>query len=448
MSDYERFRCCNLGDTMEISSRIFELIKKKGLTQKAFSKMTNIPESTISDWKNKKLNPSVDKINSICRALEVTPSYLLGYEEKVEDANASDYVVDGADDERFLIESYRKADLEIKNRVISFLSSYETNRLEHNNRDELINSLTRSNTNGNTEQIESDYELTSKKILAKKLRRLARLERIKLDETEHVSGFNLHLFKYLDYLEMDKLEFIKNYLQHIQPFMIAEIKSQEKFENAICVLDEYYRISVYIKVDSTKNEEIIVSFHENNKNGIAKRNSVIIKEKYVYVFADSIGSHVIGTNNYSINVFITRGVRTFPISISAKGYDDEGFIARYSDIENALTDIVNDYLADLYTSDLDFESIELFSSLQQLSFTSYGHDVFSNISLLVDSILIQKDPISKQIADSAMCIYCSSLIMLDADKKELLSTLSARFSVNSVRALPEIMNRISTYIAS
>lgn len=436
---------------MDISSRIFELIKEKGLTQKAFSKMTNIPESTISDWKNKRLNPSVDKINSICKALDTTPSDLLGYKELGAYDDKFAYGIIGSDDERFLIESYRRADSEARNRILNYLNSYEASKLESNSSDIAIASMNRDNTKDNSEEkiehIESDYEFTSKKILAKKLRRLAKLDRIKLDESEHATGLNLHLFKYLDYLEVDKLEFIKNYLRHIQPFMISEIKSQEKFENAICVLDEYYRISVYIKVEATKNEEIIISFHENNKNGIAKRNSVISREKFVYVFADSIGSHVIGTNNYSINVFVTRGVRTFPISISAKGYDDEGFIARYSDIEHALTDIVNEYLADLYTSDLDFESIELFSSLQQLSFTSYGHDVFSNISLLIDSILIQKDSISKQIADSAMCIYCSSLNMLDADKIELLDTLSARFSVNSTKALPEIMNRVKVYIS-
>jgi hypothetical protein len=63
---------------------------------------------------------------------------------------------------------------------------------------------------------------------------------------------------------LNKLDYIKSYLKTIQPFMLTEMKSQEKFENAICVLDGGYRISLYIKVDSTKGEEVIVSFHENN----------------------------------------------------------------------------------------------------------------------------------------------------------------------------------------
>ena len=43
---------------MNISGKIFELIREKGMTQKEFGKRTGIPQSTISDWKSKKLNPS------------------------------------------------------------------------------------------------------------------------------------------------------------------------------------------------------------------------------------------------------------------------------------------------------------------------------------------------------------------------------------------------------
>ena len=292
------------------------------------------------------------------------------------------------------------------------------------------------------EKVPADKDFLIKKNLTRKLRKLARLSRIRLDESEHASRMNLLLFKYLEYLDLDKLEFIKDYLSHIQPYMISEIKNQEKFDNAICVLDEYYRISVYIKVDATKNEEIIVSFHENNKNGIAKRNSVINREGLVYVFADSIGSHVEGTDNYSIKLFIMRGVRTFPLNIAAVKYDDDGFLVRSVNINNALIGISNQYLEDLYTSDLDISGIELFSSLHQLSFTSFGNDVFSNISLLIDSLIAQKDAGSKQIADAALCIYCGSIRLTENDRKELICTLKIRFAVNSVRIIPQILERV------
>lgn len=418
---------------MLVSEKIFELIKEKGLTQKDFSKRTGIAESTISDWKRKGLNPSVDKLSKICDVLEVSPSELLGMEEPYFQQKVDYSVADG--DEQVLLEAYHMASPAMQRRVLRYLRGEDIPDI----REEVPTVI-----DSQSEQFEGmdDYSLTQTKNLVKRLRKLARLDRIRLDESEHQSGLNKHLFAYFDYIGIDKLEFVKNYISHLQPFMISEIRSQERFENAVCVIDEYYRISIYIKVDATKGEEVIVSFHENNKNGIAKRNSLVTRMSEVYVFADSIGSQVYNTESYTVNLFITRGVRTFPINVPAHRYDEEGFIVRYQYINNALIDIVNQYLEDLYTSDLDIASIELFSSLQQLSFTSYGNDVFSNISMLIDSLIIQKDALSKQVADSALCIYCGSLYMIDSDKKELIDTLEKRYSVNSVRIMPDILERV------
>jgi hypothetical protein len=97
---------------------------------------------------------------------------------------------------------------------------------------------------------------------------------------------------------------------------------------------------------------------------------------------------------------------------------------------------------------MDYSAIEPFYSLQQISFTSYGTDIFSSISLLVDSLLIQMSPMSKQVADAALCIYCNTIELTGAAKKELLETLRDRYKVNSVRALPEILERIELNIYS
>ena len=429
---------------MNISEIIFNQMKKKGLSQKEFSKMTGIPESTISDWKKKGNTPKAEKLYDISRTLGISLYELLG----VRDETASDevdYVL--SDSESELIEAYRKSGMEQQKRIIIY--AFELSRgisagkdLGDSEKTGEKNSLEKKN----KEKGVIDSGLILQKQLARRLRRLARLDRITIDESEHFSGLNKHLFKYLDYLGIDKLEYVKQYLSAIQPFMLTEIKSQEKFENAVCVLDGYYRISIYIKVDATKGEEIIVSFHENNKNGIARVNP-IKRDDYVYVFADSVGSHLKNTDDYSINLFITRGVRTFPINVPARKYDDEGFLVRYSYINNALIDISNRYLEDLYTADIDFSDVEPFSTLQQLSFTSFGNDIFSNISLLIDSILIQKDAIGRQVSDAALVIYCNSLELLEADKKELLLTLKERFKVNSSRVVPRLLERIESNIS-
>ena len=374
---------------MTIRERIFQIMEEKQMTQKEFAKLAKIPESTISDWKKKGNTPSAEKLIDISTALGVPVTELLG----VPPVESGDCFA--------ISENCEEAEL-----------------------------------------VETDTELLLQKTLAYKLRKLARLDRIRLDESEHASKQNLHLFRYLDFLGMDKLAFVKMYLSQIQPFMITEMKSQEKFENAICVLDRFYRISVYIKVDATQNEEVIVSFHENHENGVAKRNPVMRKNRYVYVFADSIGSYISTKDSYTINLLITRGVSTFPVNVPAKKYDEDGFLVNETYIQNALVDVANQYLEDLYTADLDFSGVEQFSSLQRLSYTARGNDCFSNISLLVDSILVQRDVHSRQVADAVLCIYCNSLKLLESDKRELLETLQERFSVNSVRVMPELLERV------
>ncbi|MCR5345117.1 MAG: helix-turn-helix transcriptional regulator [Lachnospiraceae bacterium] len=67
---------------MTISERIFEIMKERGISQMEFSKGAGIAQSTISDWKRKKTNPSVDKIMDICRALNVEPDELLSGTEQ------------------------------------------------------------------------------------------------------------------------------------------------------------------------------------------------------------------------------------------------------------------------------------------------------------------------------------------------------------------------------
>ena len=43
------------------------------ITQKEFAKRSGIPETTVSDWKKKKTNPTAEKIMIICKVLNVTP---------------------------------------------------------------------------------------------------------------------------------------------------------------------------------------------------------------------------------------------------------------------------------------------------------------------------------------------------------------------------------------
>jgi len=91
-----------MSESMIISDRIFQILKSKGMSQKTFSQKTGIPQSTISDWKHKRVNPGADKIMIICDTLGVTPQELLtgaGNDNKF----AVDYVVLRADSEEYAV---------------------------------------------------------------------------------------------------------------------------------------------------------------------------------------------------------------------------------------------------------------------------------------------------------------------------------------------------------
>lgn len=283
-----------------------------------------------------------------------------------------------------------------------------------------------------------------------KLRRLAKLDRVTLDETEHRSGLNKHLFDYIEYCGKDVLEFIKEYLSNLQPYMITRNTQQESKDSFICVIDNLYRVSVYIKVDNKQFEEVIVSFHEDNKRGVAKTNSIVKadKEKYVVVFSDCVTSRISDMNKYTVKVFIQRGMLVLPLDLPAVKCKDV-FVVEKRVIETQFISYCNDYIRDLYTSDLnlDFDAIEIFSFLQQISFTSYGKDTFSSISLLIDSLCVQNDQYSKAVADMAMVTFVQNLQLTNEQQTELMNLLEEKFKVTSIKGIDNILDRIRPNLA-
>ena len=300
------------------------------------------------------------------------------------------------------------------------------------------------------EEVEAQGIDTSMIGVCRKLRKLAKLDRLTLDESEHRSGLNKHLFDYIEYCGMDVLQFVKEYLANLQPYMIERKKEQEKKDTFICVVDNLYRVSVYIKVDNSQFEEAVISFHEDNKRGIAKTNSVIRVDnhKYVPIFADSVLGKIEKENKYVVKAFFQRGLKILPLELAAVKCKDV-FIVQKSAINTLFVSYCNDYIRDLYTSDLelDFEKIEVFSMLQQISFTSYGNDTFSSISLLIDSLCVQQDAISKITADAVLITFVQNLHLTTEQQEELRELLDEKFRVTSIRGIDLILNRIKENLA-
>lgn len=77
---------------MIISERILKVMKERNMTQTEFARKVGIGNSTISEWKKKKTNPTAEKIMDICNVLQITPEQLLtgkGIEDEEEIAAAA-----------------------------------------------------------------------------------------------------------------------------------------------------------------------------------------------------------------------------------------------------------------------------------------------------------------------------------------------------------------------
>ena len=110
------------GYEMTIRDRIFSKISELEITQKEFSKRTGIPETTVSDWKKKKTNPTAEKILVICKVLNVTPEWLLsGVETHGTRSNPSKIIaVDATTEAGELIELFNSSDAATQARILGY----------------------------------------------------------------------------------------------------------------------------------------------------------------------------------------------------------------------------------------------------------------------------------------------------------------------------------------
>ena len=63
------------------ADRLKDLMLEKGLNITMFSQEIGIPDSTISDWLNKKKRPIIDNLPKIALFFKVSTDYLLGLED-------------------------------------------------------------------------------------------------------------------------------------------------------------------------------------------------------------------------------------------------------------------------------------------------------------------------------------------------------------------------------
>ena len=111
---------------MLISDRIFERLNEISMSQKEFALKTGILQSTISEWKKKKTNPSSDKIMTICSVLNVSPGWLLsGAESSRNKSRYKDYIiVDNKSEIGMLVEKYNGLSKSDRERVMGYMDAF------------------------------------------------------------------------------------------------------------------------------------------------------------------------------------------------------------------------------------------------------------------------------------------------------------------------------------
>jgi bifunctional S24 family peptidase/transcriptional regulator len=72
--------------------RLNSILQKRNLSQADLSKMTGIRSSSISDWLNGKYEPKQDKISIIAEALNISPVWLIGYDDTSSNQSEGYYV--------------------------------------------------------------------------------------------------------------------------------------------------------------------------------------------------------------------------------------------------------------------------------------------------------------------------------------------------------------------
>ena len=119
---------------MTIRDRIFDKLAELNMSQKEFSEKTGIPQTTVSDWRKKRTNPTAEKILVICKVLNVTPEWLLsGVEAHGTRSNPMDwYVIDAKTDAGRLVSAYNSFDASAQARLLGYAQALQALREEDN----------------------------------------------------------------------------------------------------------------------------------------------------------------------------------------------------------------------------------------------------------------------------------------------------------------------------
>lgn len=114
---------------MTLGEKIKSARKAKKLTQYQLAGMVNAKHNSVSDWENDKSKPDMNTIGLLCRALDLTPTYLIGSKS---DDEYTDTIGKLINEPRLLdmIDNYLSLSNKDKDAILQIISSL-SKRLSH-----------------------------------------------------------------------------------------------------------------------------------------------------------------------------------------------------------------------------------------------------------------------------------------------------------------------------
>lgn len=102
---------------MDVLKRILQLREEKGWTEYKLSLESGIPQSTISSWFRKKVQPSLLSVQAICDACGITMAQFFA-----ESDNPQDYLTE---QQKVLLAEFSHLNNTQQNALITFLKTFE-----------------------------------------------------------------------------------------------------------------------------------------------------------------------------------------------------------------------------------------------------------------------------------------------------------------------------------
>lgn len=252
--------------------------------------------------------------------------------------------------------------------------------------------------------------------LCKRIRHDAVLDRFSYKIKDKTCDEINHMIDFLNFCDVSVEEFIKNHLTNVQPAMVFNYSWN--INSASVYISTPFAISLWVWVPENKEEDIIVWIERGHENGWIYESSH--REGIQYILTDSIENSVKDENICSIRIFVPVGVMCVPVSVIAQLDASGTFICENKDFLNGIKKWVDDYIQDLYASNIEFKSLnetEVFYIDKQLDEGKTLAGYVNRFSVLIDNMYVNEHPLHRKSAAFALTMF-TVLTQLSFSEKE------------------------------